>query len=128
MIAGTLYVRVVAQDKDRGYMLLAGFDSAVIQRTAAQYTTLSDPTRATLDAAIARMQKLYSASDVRDVTASAVTKKLAKLFGETGQPAPATAPPAATVATSTIEDKTFAPSALAALSDKEFYEKLKAMV
>jgi hypothetical protein len=125
MIAGTLYVRVVAQDKDRGYMLLAGFDPAVIQRTAAQYTTLSDPTRATLDAAIARMQKLYSASEVKDVTASAVVKKLAKLFGETGQPTPHAPEP---VFAKVVEDKSFAPSALAALSDTEFYEKLKSMV
>ena len=125
MIAGTLYVRVVPQDKDRGYMLLAGFDSAVIQRTAAQYTTLSDPTRATLDAAIARMQKIYSASAVKDVTAASVVKKLAKLFGETGQPVPDEL--SAPIFNKVVNDPSFAPSALAALSDKEFYEKLKSM-
>lgn len=127
MIAGTLYVRVVPQDKDRGYMLLAGFEPSVVQRTAAQYTTLSDPTRATLNAAIARMQKLYSASEVKDVTASNVAKQLVKLFGETGVPVDKSVK-TATVAPNTAHDSSFAPSALAALSDKEFYEKLKDMV
>jgi hypothetical protein len=53
MLASTLYVRVVPQDKDRGYVLLAGYDAA----------------------------------EVRDVTAPAIQKKLAKLFGETASPA-----------------------------------------
>jgi hypothetical protein len=94
MLASTLFVRVVPQDKDRGFMLLAGYDASVVQRTALCYTTLSDPTRVSLDAAIERIRINNSASEVRDVTAPAIQKKLAKLFGEV----PAAAAPAATFA------------------------------
>jgi prophage tail gpP-like protein len=94
MLASTLFIRVVPQDKDRGYTVLAGYDDKVVQRTAIQSTTLSVPTRASLDAAIARLKASNSAAEVRDVTAPAIVKKLAKLFGET--PTQATAPAAAT--------------------------------
>jgi hypothetical protein len=127
MIASTLFVRVVPQDKDRGYMLLAGFDSAVVQRTAAQYTTLSDPTRVSLDAAIKAMQTRFSAADVKDCTAPGIVKKLAKLFGETGQPVNKAIE--AEVATlNAAYDQSFTAPQLTALSDKQFYEKMKSMV
>jgi hypothetical protein len=83
MLASTLYVRVVPQDKDRGYMLLAGYDSGVVQRTALQYTTLTAVTRDSLNAAIERLRRDNSAKEVKDCTAPAIQKKLAKLFGET---------------------------------------------
>ena len=86
MLASTLFVRVVPQDRDRGYMLLAGYDANVVQRTALQYTTLSDPTRASLNAAIERIRLANSAKEVKDVTSPNIQKKLAKLFGETPQP------------------------------------------
>ena len=82
MIANTLYVRVVPQDKDRGYMLLAGFDSGVVQSTCAQYTTLSAVSRASLDAAIAAMQARFNAAEVKDVTPVGIKRRLAKMFGE----------------------------------------------
>lgn len=123
MIAGTLFVRVVAQDKDRGYMLLAGFDASVVQRTAAQYTTLSSPTRQSLNDAIERMAKNYKTVDVRDVTAANIQKKLAKLFGEIQDKAPKMPP----VAVNTAADESFAPAALSQLSDTDFYLKLDAM-
>jgi hypothetical protein len=88
MLASKLYVRVVPQDKDRGYVLLAGYDNKVVQRTAIQSTTLSVPTRASLDAAIARMKASNSAAEVEDCTAPAIKKKLAKIFGEVSTPAP----------------------------------------
>ena len=83
MLASTLYVRVVPADKNRGYVLLAGYDSSVVQRTAIQYTTLSDPTRESLNAAIERLRASNSAKEVKDCTAPSLQKKLAKLFGET---------------------------------------------
>lgn len=89
MLASTLYVRVVPQDKDRGFMLLAGYEPGVVQRTALQYTTLSTPTREALNAAIERMRASNSAAEVKDVTAPNIQKKLAKLFGETPAQAPA---------------------------------------
>ena len=86
MIASTLFVRVVPQDRDRGYVLLAGYDAAVVQRTAIQSTTLSTPTRASLNAAIERLRLANSAAEVRDVTAPVIQKKLAKIFGEAPVP------------------------------------------
>ena len=85
MNGGTIFVRVVPQDRDRGYMLLVGYDAAVVQRTAIQYMTISDFSRASLDAAIARVKANYSAGEVRDVTAPGLMKKFAKMFGETEQ-------------------------------------------
>jgi len=92
MLASTLFVRVVPADKNRGFVLLAGYDAAVVQRTALQYTTLTVVTRESLDAAVERMRLQNNAAAVRDVTAPAIAKKLAKMFGET----PEQAPPAVT--------------------------------
>ena len=94
MLASTLYVRVVPQDKNRGYTVLAGYDDKVVQRTAIQSTTLSIPTRESLNAAIARLKASNSAAEVKDCTAPNIVKQLAKLFGET--PTQAAAPVAAT--------------------------------
>ena len=77
-----IYVRVVPQDKDRGYKMLVGFDSNLVQASCAQYITLGGITRASLNEAIARMQEVYKASEVQDVTAPALQRKLQKLFGE----------------------------------------------
>jgi len=77
-----IYIRVVPADKDRGYVLLVGFDSKVVQSTCASYTTLSGITRVVLDAAVDRMKKQYNASVVKDVTAPTLVRKLQKLFGE----------------------------------------------
>jgi hypothetical protein len=88
MLASTLYVRVVPQDKERGFKLLVGYEANLIERTALQYTTLTNPTRASLDAAVERMRLANSAKDVKDVTVPAVQKKLAKLFGEYNPVAP----------------------------------------
>lgn len=82
MIANTLFVRVVPQDKDRGYMLLAGFDSKIVQATCSQYTTLNAVTRESLNAAIQSMKDRYGAAEVKDCTAPALQRKLAKMFGE----------------------------------------------
>lgn len=82
MLASTLYVRVVPADRDRGFILLCGYDAGVVQRTALSYTTLSNMTRESLNAGIERLRAGHSAKEVKDVTAPAVAKKLAKLFGE----------------------------------------------
>jgi hypothetical protein len=78
----TLYIRIVPQDKDRGYQLLVGFDPALVQRTAVQLTTLSVISRASINAAVDSAKQHYNAVEVKDLTASALQKKLAKLFGE----------------------------------------------
>lgn len=95
MLASTLFIRVVPQYGDRGYNLLAGYDAAVVQRTAIQIITLAAPTRASLTRAIEKLKSDNSAAEVRDVTASNIQKKLAREFGEVTAPA---ATPAATPA------------------------------
>lgn len=82
MIQSTLYVRVVPQDKGRGFMLLAGFESKMVQSTCASYTTLNAMTRSSLDAAIERLRASYGAKEVIDSTPDALKRKLAKMFGE----------------------------------------------
>ena len=83
MIASTIYVRVVAADKNRGYTLLVGYDKAVVQRTAIQQISISVPTRANLDDAIQRVKVNYNAAAIVDATAPGIVKRLAKEFGET---------------------------------------------
>ena len=78
----TLYIRIVPQDKDRGYQLLVGFDPALVQRTAVQLTTLSVISRASITAAVDAAKQHYNAVEVKDLTAPALLKKLVKLFGE----------------------------------------------
>lgn len=82
IISAMLFVRVVPADKDRGYVLLAGWDAKVVQSTCTQSTTLSVITRASLTEAIERLRKSCSCATVRDVTAPALQRKLQKLFGE----------------------------------------------
>jgi len=82
MISGTLFVRIVPQDRDRGYMMLVGYDPKVVQSTAMQYYTLNAITRATVDQTLERIKTSYSAAEIRDVTPTALKKKLAKMFGE----------------------------------------------
>jgi hypothetical protein len=82
MLGGKVYVRVVTQDRDRGFMLLVGFDKGLVQRTASQVTTLSCVTRASLTKMIDAVKTNYNASAVENITAPAITKRLQKLFGE----------------------------------------------
>lgn len=91
-IASTVFVRVTAQDRQRGYQLLASFDSKVVVSTATRVLTLNGAlTRDQLNAAIDRVAKELNASEVRDVTAAGIQAQLRKLFNEPN-PAKATKP------------------------------------
>ena len=72
----TVFIRVIPQDKDRGYILLVGFEPSLIQRTAAQYLTLNNVTRVSFDRTIAAVKSHYQASIINDVTVSAIAKKI----------------------------------------------------
>lgn len=80
MIASTLFVRVVPQERGRGWMLLVSWEKPVIQRTCMQLITLSAITQAKLDEIIARVKADYRVQDVQDVTPDSVKKQLAKDF------------------------------------------------
>ena len=78
MISSTIYVRLVAADKDRGFVLLVGYDNRIVQRTAIQSISISVPTQHYLDAAIERVKANYSASEVRNVTEAGIVKRFEK--------------------------------------------------
>jgi len=82
MLANTLFVKVVTQSQQRGYILLAGFESSVTHRTCVQYITLGGATRESLNDAIARLKVTHSAGTITDVTDNGIKRKLNKLFGE----------------------------------------------
>jgi len=84
----TLFIRVMPADKDRGYILLAGYDTSLVQTSCAYQTTLSDVSRRYLDESVARLKVKFDAAEVRDVTALAIQRKLQKLFGEALTPLP----------------------------------------
>jgi hypothetical protein len=82
-IASTVFVRVTAQDRQRGYQLLAGFDSKIVVATATRVMTLNGTlTREQLNTVIAKVAKDLNASEVRDVTAAGIQVQLRKLFNE----------------------------------------------
>ena len=79
---GTLFVRVVPQDRGDDYMVLVGYDKPVVQRSAISYSTLNAPTRAGFDTVINTIRNNYRVDDIRDTTASNIVRKLLKAFGE----------------------------------------------
>lgn len=86
MISSTIFVRVVPADKNRGYILLVGYDAKIVQRTAVQQISISVSTRAALNEAIERVRANYRPSEIRDVTHDGIKKRLAKEFGENTKP------------------------------------------
>lgn len=85
MIKSPVFIRVVEQDRNRGFELLIGFDAKLVKQTAQERVTLTLSTRENLDAVIAQKAAHHNASAVNDVTAPGVKTKLRKLFNE---PAP----------------------------------------
>ena len=82
MKGGILYSRVIPADKDRGYVLLMSWEKPVVQRTCYVMSSMSAPSRASLDSMIEDAARRGGADKVVDVTESGIVKKLAKLFGE----------------------------------------------
>ena len=83
--SSTMYIRIVPADRDRGYVLLVSWVKPVVQKTATQISSLSDLTRDSLDASIARAVASYKPGNVMDVTPPGIHTQLRKLFGETHQ-------------------------------------------
>lgn len=79
---GILYSRVIPADMDRGYILLTSWSKPVVQRTCYSMSSMSAPSRASLDASVDAVLRKSMASSVIDVTDAGVVKKLAKLFAE----------------------------------------------
>ena len=83
--SSTLYIRIVPQDRQRGYMLLASWVKPVIQKTSMHMTTMSVLTRDRLNATIADVTKIYEPGSVVDVTPVGIHAQLRKLFGESNK-------------------------------------------
>jgi hypothetical protein len=77
---GKLFVRIIPQARNRGYMMISGFDPSVNQKTMTRYTTLSGITQQVIDKAVEELAKMQGAKEVINVTKGDVEKKLMKLF------------------------------------------------
>jgi hypothetical protein len=92
MKIGTLYTRIITRKlqaigsgSDLQFILLGGFEPQLTQAKAAYYETLSPGhvlKQEEIDATSARMQRLASASEVKDCTDASVRKRLDKLLEE----------------------------------------------
>jgi propanediol dehydratase small subunit len=82
-IKSPFFIRVVPQDKGRGFELLGGFDKKIVKATAVGRETFA--TREELTTLTTTFTSKYNASSVTDVTAEAIKNQLRKLFNE---PAP----------------------------------------
>ena len=80
MQVGTLFTRIIPQARNRGFMLIAGFDAALSQKTMVRYITLADVTSMALHKAEQEIAKMLGAEKTEDVTKPDVVKKLNKLF------------------------------------------------
>ncbi len=84
MIASTIFVRIVAADKNRGYIILVGYDAKIVQRTAIQQVSLSVLSKANIEAAFERIKANYNASELRDGTADGIKKRIEKEIQASG--------------------------------------------
>ena len=75
-----LYYRIVAADKERGYLMLLSWEKPVVQRTAFQMSTLGTADRKNIDRVLAEVQTFYKVADVIDCTEESMKKRLAKLY------------------------------------------------
>ena len=82
MKGGTIFVRIVPADRDRGYVMLISWEKPVVQRTCIEVTSLGAISRATIDRVMAQALANHNAAKIVNVTDSGLLKKLAKMFGE----------------------------------------------
>lgn len=80
MQIGTLFTRVIPQARNRGFMLVAGFDSTVNQKTMIRYITLADVTSMALHRAEVEIAQMLGAQRVEDVTRDDIRKRLNNIF------------------------------------------------
>lgn len=91
MFGTPLYVRVVPQERGRGWMLLVSWEKPVVQRTCTQLMTMSGVTRESYERQKQQVMAYYNVKSVEDVTPDNVKKQLEKEFAAQE----AAAPPAA---------------------------------
>ena len=85
---GTLFTRIIARKLQGSesavqFILLAGFESKLVQATATFYETLNPRrtlTQASIDASVAKLQTQTSSAEVCNVTKDNVRKQLNNIF------------------------------------------------
>jgi len=82
MKGGTLFYRVIPADRDRGYILLTAWSKPVVRISCYTNSSMSAPSRVSLNAILADLQARSGAETLIDTTEAGIVKKLAKLFGE----------------------------------------------
>ena len=82
MKGGTLFYRVIPADRDRGYILLTGWLKPVVYASCYTNSSMSAPSRISLNAMLADIKSRSSAENLVDTTDAGVVKRLVKLFGE----------------------------------------------
>lgn len=87
MVGGNLFYRIVAADRNRGYILLTSWGKPVIQRNCDSMHTLTGLTQKSLDKMLANVKEMYSAGSMTDVTDPTVAGQLRRLFEAQAAPA-----------------------------------------
>lgn len=82
MKGGTLFYRVIPADRDRGYVLLTGWSKPLNRASSYTNSSLTAPSRVSLNALLAGIKATSGAETLVDTTDPGIVKKLAKLFGE----------------------------------------------
>ena len=83
MLKGTLYMRIIEADRDRGHVMLFSWIKPVVQRTASQVSSASAISRGGVTSMMATAQARFGPDRIVDVTDASMVKKLAVIFGET---------------------------------------------
>jgi len=78
MQVGTLFTRVIPQARNRGFMLIAGFEAALSQKTMVRYVTLSSLANEAISKAMEEVTAMLGAKEVQDVTKADVLKRIEK--------------------------------------------------
>jgi len=82
MKGSTLFYRIIPADRDRGYVLLTSWSKPVVRVSCYTNSSMSYPTRVSLNSLLAAIKATSGAETLVDVTEPGIVKKLAKLFGE----------------------------------------------
>jgi hypothetical protein len=77
-----IYIRIIEQDMQRGYMMLAGFDSKLNRSSAARIISLTAVSRESLTKMLNEMKLFYVGAILKDATESSIARKLQRMFGE----------------------------------------------
>jgi len=75
-----LYYRIVAADKNRGFVMLLSWDKPVVQRTAFQMSTLGTADQKNIDRVLAEVTSFYKVAGIVDCTEDSMKKRLQKLY------------------------------------------------